>query len=66
MDATARVPVARTVDPVYAGLALILIGQLLRGPSRAGAISVALAVLIAGWVALTPRRAERAGQGSTR
>ncbi len=65
-DATARVPEARTVDPVYAGLALILVGQLLRGPSRAGAISVAVAVLIAGWVALTPRRAERAGQGSTR
>lgn len=57
---------ARTVDPVYAGLALILVGQLLRGPSRAGAISVVVAVLIAGWVALTPRRAARAGQGSTR
>jgi len=56
------VPEARTVDPVYAGLALILVGQLLRGPSRPGAISVAIAVLIAGWVALTPRRAARAGQ----
>ena len=59
-------PDARSFDPVYAGLALILVGQLLRGPSRAGAISVAVGVLIAGWVALTPRRAARAGQGSTR
>jgi hypothetical protein len=64
--AAARAPEARTVDPVYAGLALILVGQLLRGPSRAGAISVAVAVLIAGWVALTPRRPERAGQASAR
>ncbi len=51
----ARVPEPRSVDPVYAGLALILVGQLLRGPSRAGAISVAVAALISGWVALTPR-----------
>jgi len=62
----APIPEARRVDPVYAGLALILVGQLLRGPSRAGAISVAVGVLIAGWVALTPGRAARAGQGSTR
>lgn len=47
-------------DPVYAGLALVLAGQLLRGPSRPGAIAVGVAVLIAGWVALTPRREGRA------
>jgi hypothetical protein len=52
---TSRAPEARSFDPVYAGLALILVGQLLREPSRPGAISVAVAVLIAGWVALTPR-----------
>jgi hypothetical protein len=63
--ATAAVPQARTVDPVYAGLALILVGQLVRGPSRAGAISVAVAVLIAGWVALTPPRRD-ADQASAR
>jgi hypothetical protein len=60
-----RAPDARSFDPVYAGLALILVGQLLRGPSRPGAISVAVAVLIAGWVALTPR-AGGADQSSTR
>jgi hypothetical protein len=54
--AAARAPEARSFDPVYAGLALVLVGQLLRGPSRPGAISVAVAVLVAGWVALTPVR----------
>jgi hypothetical protein len=63
---TASAPEPRSVDPVYAGLALILVGQLLRGPSRAGALSVAVAVLIAGWVALTPRRAERTVPGNPR
>jgi hypothetical protein len=56
VGAAAGAPKSRTVDPVYAGLALILVGQLLRGgPSRAGAISVGVAVLLAGWTALTPQ-----------
>ena len=57
--AAARAPAPRSFDPVYVGFALILVGQLLRGPSRQGAIAVAVAVLIAGWVALTPRREAR-------
>ena len=58
--AAAAAPAPRSFDPAYAGLALVLAGQLLRGPSRPGAIAVGVAVLIAGWVALTPRREGRA------
>ncbi|ABS28443.1 hypothetical protein [Anaeromyxobacter sp. Fw109-5] len=48
----------RRIDPAYAGLALVLVGQLLRSPTRpAAAVSVAIAVLLAGWVALTTPRA---------
>ncbi len=61
-----RAPGARRVDPVYAGLAVILVGQLLRGPSRAGAVAVGLAVLFAGWAALTPGRDGRPREASTR
>jgi hypothetical protein len=54
--AAAGAPQPPAIDPVYAGLALILVGQLLRGgPSRAGAVSVGVAVLLACWAALTPQ-----------
>jgi hypothetical protein len=54
--AAAGAPQARAIDPVYAWLALILVGQLLRGgPSRAGAVSVGIAVFLACWAALTPQ-----------
>jgi hypothetical protein len=54
--AGAGAPQPTAIDPVYAGLALILVGQLLRGgPSRAGAVSVGVAVLLACWAALTPQ-----------
>ena len=52
----APAPSPRRIDAVYAGLALILVGQLLRGPSRPAAVSAAVAVLLAFWVALTPRQ----------
>jgi hypothetical protein len=39
------------LDPVHAGLALVLVGQLLRGPSLAGAIAVLVAVAVNGWLA---------------
>jgi hypothetical protein len=41
-----------TSTPTYAGLALVAIGQLLRGPSAAGAIATVVAVLASGWAAL--------------
>ncbi len=44
-------------DPVHAGLALVLVGQLLRGPSLAGAVAVLAALAVVGWAAATPRRA---------
>ena len=45
-------------DPVYGGLAVVAIGQLLRGPSLGGAVAVLVAVVLNGWVAL------KAGRGS--
>jgi hypothetical protein len=44
-------------DPVHAGLALVLVGQLLRGPSLAGAVAVLAALAVVGFAAATPRRA---------
>jgi hypothetical protein len=48
---------ATSFDPVYGGLALVAIGQLLRGPSLGGAVAVLVAVVLNGWVAL--RRGSR-------
>jgi hypothetical protein len=59
--AAAPAPSPRRIDAVYAGLALILLGQLLRGPSRPAAVTAAVAVLLAVWVALTPRRSGKSG-----
>ncbi|WP_242336103.1 MULTISPECIES: hypothetical protein [unclassified Anaeromyxobacter] len=61
-----QAPAPPRVDPVYAGLALVLVGQLLRGPSRVGATAVAVALLVAGWVALSPRAGGRAREASAR
>jgi hypothetical protein len=47
----------RALNPVYAGLAVVLVGQLLRGPSVAGGVTVLAAVVVNGFVALTPLRA---------
>jgi hypothetical protein len=60
----APAPSRRRIDAVYAGLALILLGQLLRGPSRPAAVSAAVAVLLAVWVALTPRDRARGDASS--
>jgi len=49
-------PAPRTVDPVYAGLALVLVGQLAREPSLAGGISTLAAVVVCGSVAFGLQR----------
>jgi hypothetical protein len=56
-----RRPVAergpRVTGAAYAGLALVLLGQLLRAPSAAGALGVGVAALVHGWAAWSGRRA---------
>lgn len=52
-------PARTPVDPVYGGLALVAVGQLLRGPSFAGGVAVLVAVILNGWVALTIERRTR-------
>lgn len=46
-------------DPVYGGLALVTVGQLLRGPSLGAALAVLVAVAVNGWVALSRGRGSR-------
>jgi hypothetical protein len=48
-------PGARAPERVYPGLALVAIGQLLRGPSTAGALAVGVAVVLCGVAALSGR-----------
>jgi hypothetical protein len=47
---------ARAAGAVHAGLALVLLGQLMRAPSLAGAAAVSIAVAIEAWVAWSARR----------
>ena len=42
--------------PVWAGLALVLVGQLARAPSAAGAVATAAGVAVCASVALLARR----------
>lgn len=56
-SATERSPTAGRLDPVYAGLAVVLLGLLLREPSAAGAIAAGLAAPFLAWPALTSRGA---------
>ncbi len=49
-------PSPRAVDPVYAGLALVLVGQLAREPSLAGGISTLAAAGVCLAVAFGPQR----------
>lgn len=49
-------PVPRALDPVYAGLSLVLVGQLARAPSLPGAVATIAAAAVCTSVALTPRR----------
>jgi hypothetical protein len=63
-SALAVATAARTVDtvrvgPAYAGLALVLLGHLLRGPSAAGALATAVAAPLLAWPALTSQRGDR-------
>jgi hypothetical protein len=46
----------RAPTAVYAGLALVLLGQLLRAPSAAGILGVAAAAIVHGWAAWAARR----------
>lgn len=47
----------RAPGAVYAGLVLVLLGQLLRAPSAAGVLGVAVAAMAHGWAAWAARRA---------
>lgn len=55
--AAGRAPTAGRLDPVYAGLAVVLLGHLLREPSAAGAIAAGVAAPLLAWPALTSSRA---------
>ncbi|MGB8929952.1 MAG: hypothetical protein WCC48_01745 [Anaeromyxobacteraceae bacterium] len=55
--ATARERIPGRMDPVYAGLAVVLLGHLLREPSAAGVIAVGLAAPFLAWPAVTAMRA---------
>lgn len=57
--ATPSESATRSLDPVYAGLALVVLGQLLRGPSVAGGAAASAAILINVWVALKARHRSR-------
>jgi protein-S-isoprenylcysteine O-methyltransferase Ste14 len=63
MEARAEPEPARGFDPAYAGLALVLVAQLLRGPSLAGALVASVAVIVGAWVASTPERRAHAPRG---
>jgi hypothetical protein len=54
---TERAPTAGRLDPVYAGLAVVLLGLLVREPSAAGAIAAGVAAPFLAWPALTSRGA---------
>lgn len=56
----------RRPDPVYAGLGLVVVGQLARTPSLAGAIAAIVAVLACAAVALAPERGVGAGERALR
>lgn len=55
IEGRARPTTPRGFDPVYAGLGLVLVGQLARMPSFAGAIATIAAAAVCAFVALTPR-----------
>lgn len=52
-------PVAPRVDAAHAGLALVVVAQLLRQPSTGAAVAAGVAVAVNGWVALAARRGPR-------
>ena len=52
LAARAAVPGGGSGPRLHAGLALVLLGYLLRAPSRAGAIATAAALLLHAWTAL--------------
>lgn len=55
--ATERERTQGHMDPVYAGLAVVLLGHLLREPSAAGAIAAGVAAPFLAWPAVTSRSA---------
>ncbi|WP_242392250.1 methyltransferase family protein [Anaeromyxobacter oryzisoli] len=56
-------PYARLRHPLYAGLALVLVGHLLRLPSRAGALAVTIALAQYLWLGGVEEREARAAFG---
>jgi hypothetical protein len=56
----------RRPDPVYAGLGLVVVGQLARAPSLAAAVATIVAVLACAAVALAPERGIGAGERALR
>jgi protein-S-isoprenylcysteine O-methyltransferase Ste14 len=57
-------PYARIRHPLYAGLALVLVGHLLRLPSRAGALAVTIALVQYLWLGMVEEREARAAFGA--
>ena len=58
-DSPELLPHGQALDPVHAGLALVLVGQLLRGPSVAGGAMVLIATAINLVVARTRSQASQ-------
>lgn len=57
-------PYARIRHPLYAGLALVLVGHLLRLPSQPGALAVIVALSQYVWLATVEEREARAAFGA--
>ena len=57
-------PYARIRHPLYAGLALVLVGHLLRLPSQPGALAVVVALAQYVWLATVEEREARAAFGA--
>lgn len=64
-DLRAGAPAVRSGPLLPAGLAMALLGQLVRAPSRGGTLAVALAVLLLGWTAVTSWRRRGAAMRTT-
>ena len=64
-DLAASAPDVRSGPLVPAGLAVVLLGQLARTPSRGGSLAAAFAALLLGWTAVTSWRRRGAAMRTT-